>query len=254
MTVQENKYREYAPSPDLQNFIKCYWSYSADFSAGIPDNINPVIPDGCVDIIFDLNLPSQSECFVVGPMTRPIQNTENNLFGVRFMPGKAVPFFDLPLKEMTDQIVNINKIGNLRTDDIADRLASEACSVNKIRFIGSIFEKLLPYLPPLEREIQSAVKAIELSKGMINIQRIASKIGWSRQHFTRRFLLHTGLTPKFFSQVIRINQIIKIYRDKKRYSGLSDLAQIGGYFDQSHMTNEFRQITGVTPQVFLKNV
>jgi AraC-like DNA-binding protein len=252
VNVQESKYREYKPLPDLQHFIKCYWSYSADFSAGIPDDINPVIPDGCVDIIFDLNLPTQSQCFVVGPMTVPIQNTENNLFGVRLMPGKAASFFDSPLKEMTDQIVNINKIGKLRTDDIAENLASEACTVNKIRYIGSVIDKILPNLPPLEKEIEFAIKAIELSKGIINVQKIASRIGWSRQHFTRRFLNITGLTPKFFSQVIRVNRIIKACKDK-RCHGLCDLALMGGYFDQAHMTNEFRRITGITPLVFLKN-
>ncbi|MBN1907116.1 MAG: helix-turn-helix domain-containing protein [Deltaproteobacteria bacterium] len=252
--MQESKYREYMPSPGLQHLLKCYWSYSADFSAGIPDDINPVIPDGCVDIIFDINLCTQSQCFVVGPMTKPIHNSQNNLFGVRFKPGMAGSLFRSPLKEMTDQIFTINKIGKVKTDEIADHLANETCLDNKISFLGSVIEKSLSDLPLLEREIQYGIHAIELSKGMINIQKITSRIGWSRQHFTRMFLNHIGLTPKFFSQVIRINRLIKIYRDKKRCHSLSDLAQIGGYFDQSHMNNEFRKITGITPQKFLKNV
>jgi hypothetical protein len=109
MTVPECKYREYKPFPGLQHILKCYWSYSADLSAGIPDDINPVIPDGCVDIVFDLNLPTQSQCFVVGPMTKSIYNAQNNLFGVRFKPGKSSSFFSSPLKEMTDQIFTGNK-------------------------------------------------------------------------------------------------------------------------------------------------
>lgn len=48
-------------------------------------------------------------------------------------------------------------------------------------------------------------------------------------------------------------EFYKIYNDKKMCHGLGDLAQIGGYFDQAHMTNEFKKITGVTPQIFLKN-
>ena len=73
MSGQKNTYQEYEPSLSLQPFLICFWSYSADFSLESKDNINPVIPDGCVDIIFNLNLPAQSECFVVGPMTGPIQ-------------------------------------------------------------------------------------------------------------------------------------------------------------------------------------
>ena len=252
MAVHKNKYIEYEPSLSLQSFLQCYWSYSADFSTGIPVEINPVIPDGCVDIIFDLNLPTQSQCFVVGPMTKPMQDSKNNLFGVRFKPGKASLFFHSPLQEMTDQIFTINNIGKLRTDDIADHLASNTCSNKRTFITDSIFEKLLLGQPSLEKPIQYAIGAIELSNGIINIQEITNKIGWSRQHFTRRFLINTGLTPKFFSQVIRVNRIIKAYKDKRCY-GLGDLAQLGGYFDQAHMTNEFKKITGITPKIFLKN-
>ena len=104
MAEQEKKYQEYVPSPSLQPFLHCYWSYSSDFSAEIQANANPVIPDGCVDIVFDLNLPAQSQCYVVGPMTKPMPNFKNNIFGVRFKPGKAFLFFHSPLRETTDQI------------------------------------------------------------------------------------------------------------------------------------------------------
>ena len=252
MALQENSYREYEPPPRLQPFLQCYWSYSADFSTESQIDTNPIIPDGCIDIIFDLNLPTQSQCFVVGPMTKPIRNIKNNLFGVRFKPGKAASFFHSPLQEMTDQIVTINDIGKLKTDYITEYLANDTCSNKRTFFIDSIFEKLLSGQPAVEKQIQYAISAIELSNGMINIQEITSNIGWSRQHFTRRFLKNTGLTPKFFSQIVRVNRIIKIY--KNRWHSLGDLAQVGGYFDQSHMTNEFKKITGVTPQIFLKNV
>ena len=253
MVEQENKYLEYKPSSSLQKILQCYWSYSPDFSTDIQVNENPVIPDGCVDIIFDLNLPTQSQCFVVGPMTKPMQNLKTNLFGIRFKPGMAVSFFHAPLQEMTDQIFTINGIGKLRTDHIADHLANDTCSSKRIFFLDSIFEKLLSGQPALEKQIQYAIYAIELSNGMMNIQEITDKIGWSRQHLTRKFLKNTGLTPKFFSQVIRVNRIIKTFEDNKMNNSLSDLAQVGGYLDQAHMTNEFKKITGITPQKFLKN-
>lgn len=253
MAVNKNIYREYEPSLSLQPFLYCYWSYSADLSTGILVDINPVIPDGCVDIIFDLNLPTQSQCFVVGPMTRPMQDSKNNLFGVRFKPGKAASFFHSPLQEMTDQLFTINNIGKLRADDIADHLANDTCSKKRTFFMDSIFEKFLSGRPSLERQIQYAINAIEQSNGVINIQEITHMIGWSRQHFTRKFLKNTGLTPKFFSRVVRVNRIIKIHKLNKRCHNLADLAQLGGYFDQAHMTNEFKKITGITPQNFLKN-
>ncbi len=252
MASKKNNYQEYAPSQCLKPYLNCYWSYSADFSTGVPANTNPVIPDGCVDILFDLNLPAQSECFVVGPMTKPMQDSKTNLFGVRFRPGKAAVFFHSPIQEMTDQIFTLNDIGKLKTENISDHLANEPCSDKRISFLDSIFKKVLLREPSLEKQIQYAISAIELSNGMMNIREITSNIGWSRQHFRRRFLKNTGLTPKFFSQVIRVNRIIQTYK-AKRCNGLADLALIGGYFDQAHMTNEFKKITGISPLIFLKN-
>ncbi|WP_028585841.1 helix-turn-helix transcriptional regulator [Desulfogranum mediterraneum] len=249
--MQDNHYIEYAPPLCLQPLVHCYWSYSAHSAKSLATS-NPIIPDGCVDIIFDLNVPTQSKCLVVGPMTKPIQNTKSNLFGARFKPGMASLFFPSPLKEMVDQIVEINDLQGQETDTMADSLANMNCPQERLSRISSMFQQILSDQPVFEKQIQSAISIIELSSGRVSIQEITQKIGCSRQHLTRKFQRHTGLTPKFFSQVVRVNRLIEIYKTNST-SSLGDLAQICGYYDQSHMISEFKKITGITPQSFLKN-
>ncbi|THB73629.1 MAG: AraC family transcriptional regulator [Desulfobacteraceae bacterium] len=254
MDEQKNTYREYEPSLNLKPFLHCYWAYDTPDSDRGHTGSNPIIPDGCVDIIFNLNLPTQSECFVVGPMTQPIFNTKNNLFGIRFKPGMAASFFQSPIREMTDQILTLNHIDRFKTQNIADHLANSTSPGSKTALVESIFEQMLSGKPGLERRVQFAINAIESSNGNINVQELTHQIGWSRQHFTRQFLNITGLSPKFFSQVIKVNRVINIHKDQKCGCSLGDLAQIGGYYDQAHMTNAFKKITGLTPQLFFKNI
>lgn len=68
-----------------------------------------VIPDGCVDIIFDLHARSHGEAAViVGTMTRPIfaeLKGRVNYLAVRFLPGGFLYFFDDPVCHIVDQIV-----------------------------------------------------------------------------------------------------------------------------------------------------
>ena len=60
------EYTEYTPHPFLTSLIACYWSYRASSESRLSAQ-KPVIPDGCVDIIFALDPESSLRCFVVAP-------------------------------------------------------------------------------------------------------------------------------------------------------------------------------------------
>jgi hypothetical protein len=75
-------YRAYLPSPELRPYVKCYWvlrSASNPFPAA-----EPLIPDGCIELIFNLGAPYRRWCasepaagqlvkgsHLVGERTRP---------------------------------------------------------------------------------------------------------------------------------------------------------------------------------------
>ena len=47
-------YREYPPCSALDEYIECYWSREARVGGESPTT-QRVLPDGCVDILFDLS-------------------------------------------------------------------------------------------------------------------------------------------------------------------------------------------------------
>ena len=82
--------RQYHPGEHLRPYISCYWTMISPIELKEPIS-HRVIPDGCVDIIFDLHARSHGEASViVGTMTRPIfaeLKGRVNYLAVRFLPG-----------------------------------------------------------------------------------------------------------------------------------------------------------------------
>ena len=102
-------YDEYAPNSFLSDYIECYWSMQGVIQEE-ETKIISIYPDGCVDIIVNLGdpiyrpgmvkslLPSK---YVVGAMSNPVSvelTGEVSIFGIRFKPGGAYPFLEIPIK------------------------------------------------------------------------------------------------------------------------------------------------------------
>ncbi len=249
MVTISSDYNEYIPPTSLQSYLDCYWSYITN-TATILSHKKPIIPDGCIDIIFDLNHPTTLKSFVVGAMTRPFVNSRTNLLGVRFKPGMAYPFLKIPIHELTDLHVDYYEFVGQEANHLSSQLVDLNSTEHQISQLNNIFTKKLSALNAVETPMSWALDLIQCSGGEISIKQISDEVGWSRQHFTRKCLCYTGLTPKFLNQVVRIKKVIKNYKTEKFYNW-SQLSIDGGFYDQSHMINEFRKITGLTPVEFL---
>src|SRR5215471_10638648 len=159
-------YREYAPSPCLAPYVECYWSLKTSGDHRRTTHYR-VLPDGCVDILFDENF--NEPVTLVGSMTRPILSplsAHTRLFGVRFRPGGAYPFFNLPMREVTNARVNLLDLwpgtGRLseqvigfnvemqisRVEDaLCKRLARSAAPDRRVRAAVSILDSYSGNLP-----------------------------------------------------------------------------------------------------------
>ncbi|VVS95605.1 helix-turn-helix domain-containing protein [Desulfoluna spongiiphila] len=246
-TPQE--YTEYRPNPLLASLIACYWSYRAPSRDRLTAQ-KPVIPDGCVDIIFDLNPASSLRCFVIGAMTKPIQNQKTNLLGVRFHTGMATSLFKMPMHHLTDLTVDASEFLGDSAHALSDQLAEMAVQQDRTALLDGVFLKHMTGVSALERPLTQALRLIRHADGQCSVQQISDAVGWSRQHFTRRCLHGTGLSPKFLMRVMRLHKTITLH-EKGNVHGWSHLSQEVGYFDQSHMIREFKRITGLTPAEYL---
>ena len=275
------EYREYLPNAALASWVACYWTRSAFASAGEP-LVHRVLPDGCADLIFDLH----ATAYAVGTMTAALvlkQRAAPDVIGIRFRPGRAYPFFRMPLSEVTDQQVDLLELWGRDAARLAERVAMQPSIEARIAVIEAELmlrlglpssrassrdpggraarhpRRQIPRLPlgMTERlgehdpRVDAAVAWITRSGGRLPIERIAAEIGISRQHLSRRFLQYVGVTPKTFARVMRFEGLVRAARNGPR--DWAALAADFGYFDQAPLIAEFRELAGATPVPFFQS-
>jgi hypothetical protein len=76
------RYTEIKPAIQLARFIECYWTLESDGSTSSSSQSEPILPDGCVELIlnfgaqfvehYDGKVMRQPVNFLVGQMTKPM--------------------------------------------------------------------------------------------------------------------------------------------------------------------------------------
>jgi transcriptional regulator GlxA family with amidase domain len=88
------------------------------------------------------------------------------------------------------------------------------------------------------------------SDGGIPVRALAEETGWSRRHLASRFRSEIGLAPKEAARVLRFDRARRLLGRHDRPS-LVDVANRCGYFDQAHLTRDWRQFAGCSPTVWM---
>src|SRR5690348_8651433 len=70
---------------------------------------------------------------------------------------------------------------------------------------------------------------------------------FGRRHLAKRFAHDVGVSPKMFARVVRLRRVLERVRSVSQPDWVA-LALECGYYDQSHLIGEFREITGMSPE------
>jgi AraC-like DNA-binding protein len=217
-----------------------------------------VIPDGAVDIIFDLAAPGASTgAFVVGAMTAPLvvkPARECDYVAVRFHPGAAQPLFGNSMRELSDHHVELGSIWPQQVASEWMELLREAGPTEaRVRALRRLLTRKVLSIRPPEPRVREAIRRLDESDGSVSVEELSRGLGLTRQHMTRLFEHHVGVGVKFFSRIIRLRLVL---RELKSMSGgaydgnWATLALDSGFFDQAHFVRDFRTLTGTTPSRF----
>ncbi len=238
------KYREILPSENLRPFIDAYWILETD---ALHQPVSRIIyANGCTDIfvnkgntIPDMNgIPfNTGVLYLGGTMTYSgvYNSVPNNLsIGIRFRPGGFSVFYNLPLFEAVDQVIEFPDSGllNILNPDelLADRL--------NVFFSAKIKNS---------RTIIPIVQTVESFKGKISVDALAKTHHLTRRTLERSFNESIGITPKEFIKIMRFQEVLKKLRDRKHKESLYYMAYEMGYYDHAHLANEVKRYSGLTP-------
>ncbi len=259
MPTVANRYTEYTPCAALRPYVECFWS-SSTAGAGQANRFHRVLPDGCMDIIFNFgDTPSRQSptgrattsygSYVVGTMTRPLLVRLGNraeFLGVRFWPGKAPAFLRLSADELTDRSTALDNLWGRTSKTLEARLAELPNLQRKIAELERDLLRRLALDGKQDPCVEAAVDFILRQRGTPSVQAVCAHAGISRQHLARQFAHHVGINPKLFCRVVRFQNIV----ERLRGSGPVDWSVTAlelGYYDQAHMISDFKELAGLSP-------
>ena len=245
-------FSSHQPPPELAPWVRSIWCAGggkADF--GAPD---PIVPDGCVEIVFNLADPfadrrgPQPLQLIAGQMTAPVTAVATgsvDLIGVRFRPGRAGAALRTPAGELRDRLVDASAVvggaGELRA--ALRHLPRE----RRLSHLTAVLARRLGARPmPDTSTVDHALVLIASQRGNVAIERVASEVGITRRHLERRFHEEVGLGAKQLARITRVHAVLRALREQPLSSG-AEIAAACGYSDQAHMIRECKALTGRTP-------
>ncbi len=104
-----------------------------------------------------------------------------------------------------------------------------------------------PVAPP--PELGEAWRRMRGADGQVRVADLADEVGWSRRHLGERFRTELGLAPKQAARVLRFERAGRLLRQGR--TDLAALAAECGFYDQAHLTNEWRALAGCTPGTWI---
>jgi AraC-like DNA-binding protein len=237
-------YTEIAPPADLAAYVDRFWLRTT--LRGDPSRVHRVLPDGCVDVIVRVD---RATARLVGTMTRALIVADGpvEVIAVRFRPGTAAAVARCALDALTDREVEVAALGI--APGVAAQIAEQPTSARRIAVLVAWLRAHLAHAPRPDPRIAHAVARLSGAARDARVARIddvARELGVSRQHLARAFRREVGISPKALARIARMQRAAAALG--RGDAPLARLAVELGYFDQAHLANEIRALSGLSPR------
>jgi AraC-like DNA-binding protein len=186
---------------------------------------------------------TQSRILRVGRCVRAV--------GAVISPMLTHAVFDVPASQLVDRVVPLQDLWTRRE---VETLLDSLSGLDLPRCVSAVKNELLARIDRPNREdgvARTAARMIRLQAGRVSIDEIARHHSLSRQEFARRFCAGAGLRPKLFARITRFQSLVRtlLSTDVSQWASVSPAI---GFYDQSHMINEFRTFAGSPPTIFFR--
>lgn len=250
------------PSTVLSPYVKQYWGIENCMNPG-EEHIQRIIPNGLMELTFYLGVRPQ----LLNHHQKTIENTVVSghckghhdlmvtgnllLFSVSFKPQGAWMFFDLPMNELYNCIVPVRYLLKEEIGKLEEELHEAIEFQDKVILVEAFLVALLKKKTNFyhEKRMVDSIGLISRKRGIVEVDTLALRACLSRKQYERMFQECVGTSPKQFMRVVRFQHSLHFRRMNSQLR-LTDLAYECGFFDQSHMINEYRDLSGKTPSQY----
>ena len=229
----------------------------------IPEKLERILPGGRIHLM--VNLYEDEFRTYHGPGCAAVHRTHGAVLGgpssqatvidtreqrclvsVDFRLGGAAAFFRAPLGEARDHLVELDQLWGREGAVLREELLEAGRPEAMFQVLETVLLKQIVSPEHPDPAIPFAACAFERGTP---ISDVASRLGLLPKTFVRRFRAQTGLTPKRFSRVRRLQRMLGSIPDPSA-ADWAEVALEHGYTDQTHLIHDFRDLTGLTPTAY----
>ncbi|NRF65757.1 AraC family transcriptional regulator [Aquincola sp. S2] len=252
----------FAVAPPLREFVANITAYREQ----IPDGRaveERVLPDGAVHLIFNLGdaptIGGQAAfaAEAVGASAAPaVLHLQGRVAGLSLTlrPGAAAALLGVPASEIASTAVSLEALWRHDAGELLERLAAARDDAARVALLQEVLQR---HLNPADRSVrQQAMQAARLlaeSTGNEGLRDVTQSLGIGERRLQQIFQAHIGLTPRAWRRLARLHACLRALRQPvpPRWA---EVAQDLGFYDQSHLVNEFQALCGLTPGLFFERV
>ena len=250
------QYLRHIPGPPLAPLVDYLWSLR-----DAPGHaMERIVPSGTLELVVNLDQDELSvyredgaacrrfagavvsgayrRCFAIDARAHA------SIVGVHFKPGGAFAVLGIPPGALADQHVELEALWPRFAGELRERLC--AAATPSARF--AVLEQALLARLARRREGHAAVRFAldQFNRPNVTVNEVAAHLQLSRRRLIELFTAEIGMTPKRMSRVLRFQRMLSHARHDVT-PHWARLAIACGYFDQSHLINEVRELTGMSP-------
>lgn len=188
-----------------------------------------------------------------GPTTTPaLGEHSGRMSGIEVLlaPWAAFSLFGTPQYELANRTVDPDELPHAlphRIGELASALAALPTWEARFGLLDEVFARWSEAGTPCSVRVVRAWAELVRSGGAMPVPRLADEVGWSVRQLESRFREQIGLGPKAAARVLRLQRARRLLAAGR---GQAETAAVCGYYDQAHLSGEFRTMTGCTPREF----
>ena len=222
------------------------------FATGREDTEIELVSDACLNVLFELD-KSDPQALFSGTFLQPetlALKPDTTYFGFKPYSNLGFKPSRICLRDMVDYHTDFTEAYPDARMLISEMAEAASFSDRIYIFTRFAWDHLVDhtYTPTF---VDYLAVILCTSPGDIVFNNIEQVIGYSERYCREKFKDCYGISPKQYSDIIRFQNTLKalVFGHCK---DLSSLAIESGYYDQSHLTHDFRRYTNEPPGKYLE--
>ncbi|MFG2946969.1 AraC family transcriptional regulator [Streptomyces adustus] len=226
---------------------------SVSVAGALPESFTHV-PETATHLVVRAEGDARRDTLVVGPRTRASYHVDadkrvTSCVRLRLAPGAARTLLGVPARDLVGRVAPLGGLPTPTARRLAGVLSAPETGELIPRLTEVLHGRLAPHVDPSrDRVLRAAVDALSTRPDRLpaQVQDVARELAVSERQLRNLFADGVGVSPKHFARIHRLRHVLA----HAATAPWAQLASDSGYYDQSHLTADFRTLMGVPPTAF----